>query len=360
MFRTTVTAGMMSLMFAAVACGDDEFEIKVYPAEPAGEVIKLDGIMDESAWNRAPLAGGVTLFDQPRLVEVQTFFRVGYDNDNLYIGVHCDEPLMEKLVPVAALHDAEDVFRDEAIELFVDPKHDHQSYYQFAIGCGGGTYDSQDLDKSWNSGLKAKTLKDQTGWTAEAALPWKAFGITPKPGMVVGLNVCRNRRLGPEGLQFENWSQTSGGFHDPQRFGHVVLSPANDDLKRLEIEFRQGGKSGPENTEIKRTGPLAIYSHDGFSGRSYLSRTTETLAEAENILRDLTAVAGEMDAVTQQKLSQIASELTSHRKMAESASLVSIREWCALQFTLQKLAPIEETSAGYKWKKKLDELLKQL
>jgi len=35
-----------------------------------------------------------------------------------------------------------------------------------------------------------------------------------------------------------------GGFHDPIRFGHVVLSPTAADWARLEPELRKGGRKG--------------------------------------------------------------------------------------------------------------------
>ena len=40
----------------------------------------------------------------------------------------------------------------------------------------------------------------------------------------MGINVCRDRYLGAD-RQWTNWSQTAANFHDPERFGHLVLSP---------------------------------------------------------------------------------------------------------------------------------------
>ncbi len=89
----------------------------------------------------------------------------------------------------------------------------------------------------------AATVLGDDGWSLEVAIPWADMGEAPEPGQVVGFNVCRDRYLGAN-KQWMNWSQTAANFHDPDRFGHAVLSPDAHRLGELEAEYRRGGRDG--------------------------------------------------------------------------------------------------------------------
>jgi len=110
--------------------------------------------------------------------------------------------------------------------------------------------------------------------------------------MVVGVNVCRDRYAGGN-KQWMNWSQTAANFHDPQRFGHVVLSPTPAIIGGLEAELRKG----------ERRGLIAVYGPDRFVQASYRGLVASAVARAERLLDDLEA-AGEREAdpATKQEL----------------------------------------------------------
>ena len=258
---------MLGLLTAAVCVADDDFEIRVYPAPRAEGPITVDGALDEPCWEQAPLVGGFTRHDRPELVDVQAFFRVLYDDRKLYFGVTCDEPLMDKMIPVAQARDAHAVFGGESIEFFVDPNHDHSDYYQFAVNSAASMYDSHKTDPNWNADIVAGVTLGEDGWTLEFAIPWEDLGVTPARGTVIGFNLCRNRQIG-NSRQWSNWSQTKANFHDPERFGHLVLSPTPEQIGRLGEEFRKGG----------RRGPIVVFSKEGFAQTSYRALAAEALA----------------------------------------------------------------------------------
>jgi len=43
----------------------------------------------------------------------------------------------------------------------------------------------------------------------------------------------------------DHLSQIAANFHDPEHFGHLVLSPTPEILGKLSDEFRKGGLDGP-------------------------------------------------------------------------------------------------------------------
>lgn len=339
---------MVGLLAAAVCVADDEFEIRVYPAPRAEGPITVDGALDEPCWERAPLVGGFTRHDRPELVEVQTFFRVLYDDRRLYFGVICDEPLMDEMVPVAQARDAHAVFRGESIEIFVDPDHDHTDYYQFAVNSAASMYDSRKTDPSWNADIVAGVTLGEDGWTLEFAIPWEDLGVTPAPGVVLGFNVCRNRHIGND-RQWSNWSQTKANFHDPERFGHLVLSPTPEQIGRLGDEFRKGG----------RRGPIVVFSHEGFAQTSYRALAAEALANLQGAVDDLEAVMrGEDHGPTRRELRRL---VVSYRAdVAPLAAAIAderpldAAEWTRMNLRINELAQELEEAV---WSARLAALL---
>lgn len=261
---------------AAAALADDDYDIKVYPCPLAGEKIKVDGSLSEPAWQKAPLVGGFTYYNEARLAPVQTYFRVLYDRTYLYFGVICDEPLMKKVTPLPQARDSMGVFETEAVEIFIDPSCGRGDYYQLAVNAAGSLYDSRRTDPTWNCDAAAATKPGPDGWTLELAVPWKDLGVEATPMKVIGFNVCRDRLLG-EARQWTNWSQTNANFHDPDRFANLVLSPTAEGLGRLGEELRRGG----------RRGAIAIYSPEGFSQATYRALGAQAVAKLEALLADL-------------------------------------------------------------------------
>jgi len=248
-----MTIGLIALSLAATCHAQDQYDIRVYPCPRADGAITIDGVLDEAAWQRAPLSGDFTFYNKPELIEPQTGLMATWDDAHIYFGVVCPEPNLDKLTQVGHARDSREVFHGETIEIFVDPDHDQGLYYQFGINAAASIYDSVRSDPSWSADVQAATSVGERAWTLEVAIPWADMAWAPEAGQVVGVNVCRDRYLGAN-RQWSNWSQTAANFHDPERFGHVVLSPDAMRLGALEAEYRKGGRTGP----IVFEGPPAL------------------------------------------------------------------------------------------------------
>jgi len=322
----------LTLLAAAIAFAD-EYPIKVYPCPRLEAAPAVDGQLNDPCWAKAPLVSGFTLYNKPKLMEVQTSFRAGYDDACLYLGVHCDEPNAAKLVPAAAGRDSHGCFRGETIEVFIDPTHSHSDYYQLAVNLAGSFFDAHKEDTSWNSATKLATKVAERGWELELAVPWKDLGIeSPKPGVVLGLNVCRDRYAGGD-REWSNWPQTMGNFHDVARFGHLILSPTEEMLGKLAPEVRKGG----------RRGPVLIFTSEGEAGRAYLAMAREALKELDAQMEAIAAGAGNELAADFRK--EIADRLDVVRTQAEpfratlrNAKSLDAAEWTRLSLKLTQLA----------------------
>lgn len=328
----------------------DDFEIKVYTAAATRTPILVDGKLDEPAWQEAASVGGFTLYGKPTPSEPPTFWKATYDDRYLYIGVYCDEPLLNKLQAVPQARDGHGVFSGEAIEIFLDPGHSHSTYYQFGIDAVGSLYDSRGQDPVWNADAKVATGRTDAGWTLEFAVPWADLEANPTPGYLLGINVCRDRQI--DGKQWTNWARVIEGFHDPARFGHLILSPPAGLLETLGPELRKGD----------RTGPIVIYSQEGFRDATYrgllqaaLARVTEQLAALETLAKEETNATlreelGKSVAAYQQQLTPV------QTAVAGLAS-VGVEEYTRLDLTLTKLGG--ELSQAI-WEARLKALLRAI
>lgn len=336
-------------MLLAGRLAADPFEIKVYMAPRIAAPV-LDGRLDEAGWQQAPLAGGFTLFGKDDVSEPPTFFRVAFDAENLYLGVQCDEPALKQLVPEPQPRDAHDVFHGETIEVFVDPAHSHSRYYQFAVNSAASIYDSCGEDPTWSATVRAAVAMAADGWSLELAVPWRDLGVQPRSGALLGLNVCRDRYLGDR--QWSNWSRTTTGFHDPLRFGHVVLDAAPEALAALTNELRQG----------ERTGPIVLYTRDGLASASYRGLVAAALAglgqEIETLRQQAT---GEASPGARAELVELADTVAAQAqevatRLAEPREL-DARAWHALD---RQVATARRTLSQAVWVARLNALLADL
>ena len=268
-----LTAGYaMLLTLCLPLAAADSFPINVYPCPKAERAPVVDGKLDDDAWQQAPLVSGFTLLDTDEHTNVPTSFRVVWDEAGLYLGVHCDEPETGKLNPVRYAHDEHAVFSNETIEFFIDPNHTHGVYYQLAFSVAGSLYDGAGEDTVWNSDAEVRTFVGDNFWSAEIAVPWGPLKAKPGPGKVVGFNVNRDRNIGEK--TWDTWARVQGGFHDPERFAHLVLSGTPEMIGKLSQEFRKGG----------RTGPVTLFSAEGFAQTSYARLAVAAFVDVERVL----------------------------------------------------------------------------
>lgn len=316
------------LLLSAVACAEDSLPIYVYPCPEVAKASVIDGRLDDPAWQQAPLVSGFAFFGKPEvLAPVQTSVRVVYDADALVLGVRCEEPSMDLVTQVSHPRDEHAIFSTEALEIFVDPEHSNSRYYQFAVNAAGSLYDSRREDPTWNSEATTATFLGPDFWSLELSIPWKSLEVQPRAGAVVGFNVCRDRHIG-EQRQWTMWAHVTGGFHDPVRFGHLVLSGTPEIIGGLGEELRKGD----------RHGAIVVFSAEGFAQTTYRELAAQSIAGLERLVADLGAEADrERDAATaaeiRRRLADHADGLAALKR--EAAGTLDAATWTALDLRIQ-------------------------
>jgi len=189
-----------------------------------GEIV-VDGQLGEKGWTRSARRGFVSNMDGKKttyLTEVR-FLRAP---ECLYFGFTCHDPNTPKL--------PDRLGETGTVEIFLDPEHDHDSYYFVQIDIAGRvTYEQyfpgggEPADKTWKSGLRCAVKRYGDRWCLEVAWPRGSMkdGLARPDGRPWGANFCRTMNSPPRPEdRFSCWSPLiRGKFHQPDLFGHIFF-----------------------------------------------------------------------------------------------------------------------------------------
>ncbi|QDA60992.1 DUF5916 domain-containing protein [Hymenobacter jejuensis] len=161
--------------------------------------IKIDGALDEAAWQEAPVA---TKFIQekpnPGLPEkLPTEVRVLYDDAALYIGAVLHDVSPDSIMQELSQRD--NLENTDFFGVFIDTYHDRLNGYGFLITPGGVQLDSRyspagGEDFGWNAVWESRTSLRGTDWIAEIRIPYSAIRFSKAPEQLWGLNFMRQRK----------------------------------------------------------------------------------------------------------------------------------------------------------------------
>ncbi|RAK67121.1 DUF5916 domain-containing protein [Hymenobacter edaphi] len=183
---------------AAAAAATPAIKKHLQAARISGGV-KLDGVLDEAAWQQAPVA---TDFIQNRPnpgppERHKTEVRILYDDANLYVGA-----IMHDVSPDSIMRElgARDNFGNtDFIGIFLDTYHDKLNGYGFFVTTGGVQMDARyspagGEDFNWNAVWDSRTAIQGTDWVAELRIPYSAIRFANQPEQLWGINFMRQRK----------------------------------------------------------------------------------------------------------------------------------------------------------------------
>jgi len=181
----------------------------------------IDGHIAPGEWDAAARLTNFTLLSGEQVADKQTTAFVTYDRERLFFAFRCQHA-QSKPRADAASRDGR-VWEDDAIELFIQPSLDSRTYFQFVGNSASVLADSRGRDAKWNGQWTYKASVQAGHWQGEVSIPFASLGMpAPHEGQVIGLNICRDQQT-PR-VQLSCWSPMSQTFHDPGRFGRLVLS----------------------------------------------------------------------------------------------------------------------------------------
>lgn len=192
---------------------DDSNGPRRYEIARAFAPIRVDGILDDEAWEDAPWSESYVDIegDAKPLPRYRTRMKMLWDDEYLYVAADMVEPHVWASLTA---HDSI-VYHDNDFEIFIDPDGDTELYYEVEVNAYGTIFDlflvRRYIDggpalHEWDfKGMQHAiaidgTLNDPSdvdeGWTVEFALPWEPLrtggrSVPPKIGDVWRMNFSR-------------------------------------------------------------------------------------------------------------------------------------------------------------------------
>ncbi len=195
--------------------------------------LRIDGVLDEAAWQRAEAIGNLTMVEPTEggTPTGRTVVRVLADARTLVIGVRCDDPDPTGIVSFTKQRDGS-MSSEDHVEIALDTFMDGRSGYTFSVNPGGARYDAlinpggDEVNSSWDGIWEAAARRDSGGWSAEIRIPIRTLSF--RKGLETWhLNVERRiQRL----QETDRWASPSRDYKVTQmsRAGVLAGLPAFD------------------------------------------------------------------------------------------------------------------------------------
>jgi len=192
--------------------------VKETSALKSDETIRVDGLLDESIWDKAPEAGDFIQFQPERgkLGSLRTRVKILYDEKFIYFGFFCFDSQPEKMAAQITKRDA-DLDDDDAVAVLLDTFHDRRNCYFFTTNLLGTQLDGRITENgrtretTWDGIWKSAGQKTDFGWSAEIAIDLRCLKYEPGKNKAWGLNLGR---FIPRVLEKSYWA---GPLEAPQK-----------------------------------------------------------------------------------------------------------------------------------------------
>ncbi len=142
-------------------------------------------------------------------------------------------------------------WKDDAVELLLDPGHQHGVPTLVRVSAAGALWDAKGTDSSYNiPGVSSRVVHTENGWRATMVVPWEGLGVkAPVDGEIWGLNLRHINQTGSyklETMQEAGWAPVPHlDVQDVMLSGHMafVLPETLEDDTRL-ARMRQNVADG--------------------------------------------------------------------------------------------------------------------
>ncbi len=200
--------------------------------------IKLDGIIDETAWNTVEWSGDFIQYepDEGKAPYLATQFKILHDDKYLYFAARAFDNEPDSIVERLSRRDE---FPGDWIEINIDSYHDLRSAFSFTSsvsGVKGDEFISENgnhWDDSWNPIWDLVTHIDSLGWTAEVRIPFSQLRYGNQADPVWGIQVQRRIFRKEERSTWQSIPRNSGGW--VSEFGELRGLQSLPDKKQIEL-----------------------------------------------------------------------------------------------------------------------------
>lgn len=229
--------------------------VKQAVAAHAESQIKVDGILDDRAWQEAPKISDF-IQQEPHVnepVSERTFVQILFDDEAIYFGITCSDSDPHGVIARELRRDNK-LTDDDRFEIVLDTFHDHRNAFYFVINPLGTQYDAlitdegQDINSDWDERWWSPAQITETGWTAEIKIPFTT--LRSRAGVDEwGVNFKRFIRRKNETAQWSGWDRAFN-FTQVSQAGNLLGIESVHTGLRLRVKpyvlggFKQSGPVG--------------------------------------------------------------------------------------------------------------------
>jgi hypothetical protein len=241
---------------------------KVVQAIRTYEHIKLDGVLDEKAWQNP----GHSDFVQSDPIDgseptEKTAVWIAYDDNALYVAARLYDSEPEKIV--SRLVRKDDSLESDWFIFCVDPYYDRRTGFQFTVNPAGSIRDATLFNDSWSDDTWDGVWEwaahiDEQGWIVEIRIPYDQLRFPKKNEYIWGVNFIRHIKRKNERDAFVWIPKEERGYvsHFARLVGIKDINPGRH-LELLpytvgQVEFSPGEDGNPFDTGKKYLGNTGL------------------------------------------------------------------------------------------------------
>lgn len=209
-------------------CSERNFGKYYYLCKPVKIPPVVDGSLADACWQGQTAISPFLYLGGKKEAEParQTKAVVLFDKENIYLAAWCLTP-DTSLVLTNCREDGGKVWRDESIEIFIDPFHEHSRNAQICVNTCGAIF-AQDIENKQVHNaqrlLQTGVTKKDKEWNLEMKIPFRYLSERERPARVMGLNLVRNNVEGA-GAKHSSWVLLPGqNSQQPVLFGHLIFA----------------------------------------------------------------------------------------------------------------------------------------
>ncbi len=202
------------------------------------EVPRIDGRLDDEAWERASVARDFVQFepDPGAPASQRTEARVLYGDDALYVALRAWDTAPDSIVGQLTRRD-QSSFSDE-LAVVVDSYFDRRTAFHFAVNPVGVKtdlyrFDDTQEDPGWDAVWDAATSVDEEGWSAEFRIPLSQLRFRDAADQTWGINFLRKIARHDETVLWAPTSRSDAAI--VSRFGELTGIRDLHPPRRLEM-----------------------------------------------------------------------------------------------------------------------------
>ena len=196
------------------SASDNQRERYTIPAVRVDQPPKIDGVLDDDVWKKAPLVEQFTQ-QEPKegaAASERTEVRVLYDGKTLHIGVHAFDLQPSSIVATEMRRDSDRLLDEDNFQIILDTFNDSRNGYMFVTTPLGAKLEQQiseegegnnrtglglvnsNINKNWDGIWDVVARITDDGWTAEIAIPLTTLRFADGAEQTWGINFMRNIR----------------------------------------------------------------------------------------------------------------------------------------------------------------------